>query len=376
MTDLADKQDEDLSRYDIIGMSELALANILPNLENPRPSFHLNEEDPELLALSESILTEGLHRPILVYELLGHYAMEDKPGHFVLLQGERRFRASGLAGLDTIKANIARTPRNKAEELELLSVEDAHKLPWQPYFEMVHAAHLAECYGVPIKHPDIANKTGLTMDQLSIAEKVFSLVPIVQDMVAEYEKMMYEQRVSGKRKRNGRLAGSGRKLMEFTPLKASICWDIFTALREHMTLTVKEYSDEELQLRIATWATNGANADDLSTFLQTVRQSSGANAEPGMVSKVHLILKDPSQIAVKTIMKTIGNSTVVRLSSISTRMMKNGRDAVQIAKKVDQFGTDVDVLEEVHSKLIQSIRNAEKLERAVSDRLHVLTRRS
>lgn len=376
MTDLAAEQDE-LARYDIIGLSELAVDRVLPNLENPRPSFHLVEDDPELLALSESIATEGLHRPILVYELIGHHKMEDKPGHFVLLQGERRLRASKLANLPTIKANIARAPRSEAEELELLSVEDAHKLPWQPYFEMLHAARLADCYGVSIRHPDIANKTGLSMDQLAIAEKVFSLVPTVQDMVSEYEKTMHEQRVSGKRKRHSRLAGDGsRKGMEFTPLKASIIWDIFLALREHMTLTVKEYSDTELQERIATWAVNGATTDDLSTFLQTVRQSSGAHAAPGMVSKVHLILKDPSQVAVKSIMKTLGNSTVVRLSATAKRLMNDGRSATQLAKKVDSFGTDVNVLEEVQSQLIQAIRNAEKLERAVSDRLHVLQRRS
>jgi hypothetical protein len=187
---------------------------------------------------------------------------------------------------------------------------------------------------------------------------------------------MYQQRVSGKRKRSGRLAGEGRKALEFTPLKASIVWDIFNALREHMTLTVREYSDTELQERIATWAVNGASVDDLSTFLQTVRQSSGSHAAPGMVSKVHLILKDPSQVAVKTIMKTLGNSTVVRLSATAKRLMNDGRNAVGLAKKVDSFGTDVEVLEEIQSQLIQAIRNAEKLEKAVSDRLHLLSRRS
>lgn len=373
MTDLL--ATEDHTRYDIIGLEDIPLDQILPNLLNPRPPFHLVEDDPELIALSESIMTEGQHRPILVYELVGHYAMEDKPGCYVLLQGERRLCASKLAKKDTIKANIARVPESKAAELELLSVEDGHRLPWQPYFEMLHAATLAEEYGIPIRHANIAAKTGLSMEQLGIAEKVFALVPSVQNMVADYEKAMYEQRVSGKRKKHSRLAGN-RSVLEFTPLKASIVFDIFQALREHMTLTVKEYSDAELQERIAMWATNGATTDELSTFLQTVRQSSGSHAEPGMVSKVHLILKDPSQVAVKAIMKTIGNSTVVRLGAISKRAMKDGRDADRIAKKSDNFGTDVEALEEFEAQLRHAIRNLEKLERAISDRIHLLTRRT
>jgi len=73
------------------GVDELLLSKIRPNPYQPRKHF-----DPESLAeLSESIKTYGLLQPIVVKEDIDGY---------VIIAGERRFRASKLAKLKTIKA--------------------------------------------------------------------------------------------------------------------------------------------------------------------------------------------------------------------------------------------------------------------------------
>ncbi len=75
------------------GVDDLLLSKIRPNPYQPRKHF-----DPESLAeLSESIKTYGLLQPIVVKEDIDGY---------VIIAGERRFRASKLAKLKTIKAIV------------------------------------------------------------------------------------------------------------------------------------------------------------------------------------------------------------------------------------------------------------------------------
>jgi ParB family chromosome partitioning protein len=75
------------------GVDDLLLSKIRPNPYQPRKHF-----DPEsLVELSESIKTYGLLQPIVVKEDIDGY---------VIIAGERRFRASKLAKLKSIKAIV------------------------------------------------------------------------------------------------------------------------------------------------------------------------------------------------------------------------------------------------------------------------------
>lgn len=360
-------------KYEIEDYQEIPLSSVLYNPLNPRPSFHCEDDDPELLALADSIGAEGQHRPIAIYELKGHYEYADQPGMFMLLQGERRTRACHIAEVELVRANIHRVPATRAEELELLSVEDGHRLSWQPFFEMQHAFNLSLEYGIPVRHPNIQAKTGLSMEQLRTAEKVFSLEAEIQQMVAEYEREMHTQRLSGRRKKNGRLAGSGVRTKEFTPVKAAMVYDIFDALRTNLTLTVKEYTDVDLQRRIAAWSTHGANIDDLNNILQSIRQA-GEAPPPGLIAKVHTMIQNP-ETGVRGIVKTMGNSHLQRLSDAGKRIEKSGRDAATLTRKADNFGYDIQVLEQIRAQLIAAVRDIDRLERAISDRIRTVERR-
>ncbi|MBP3224665.1 MAG: ParB/RepB/Spo0J family partition protein [Campylobacter sp.] len=98
--ELEDGQSENL-------VIEIDVDKISPNPYQPRLNF--NEE--ALRELSESILRHGLIQPIVVIE---------KNGAYVLIAGERRLRATKLAGLSKIKAVVADLGSQNMRELALI----------------------------------------------------------------------------------------------------------------------------------------------------------------------------------------------------------------------------------------------------------------
>jgi len=89
------------------GVKEIKLDNIIPNIYQPRKFFK-----PEALeSLSQSIKKHGLLQPIVVVE---------KDEGYMIIAGERRFRASKLAELDTIEAIVADFESKNLRELALI----------------------------------------------------------------------------------------------------------------------------------------------------------------------------------------------------------------------------------------------------------------
>lgn len=88
--------------------AEIEVDMIVPNPYQPRKIF--NEE--KLLELSNSIKMHGLLQPIVV--------VKDDNDRFILIAGERRLRASKMAGLELIKANILDIDVKKFRELAII----------------------------------------------------------------------------------------------------------------------------------------------------------------------------------------------------------------------------------------------------------------
>lgn len=83
---------------------------------NPRGYFDKSAFSPERLAgLMKSIETEGVHTPIWVKRLA-----KDQKDQYVLIAGERRYRASQLLGLNDIPALVFEADEERAEFLALL----------------------------------------------------------------------------------------------------------------------------------------------------------------------------------------------------------------------------------------------------------------
>ena len=85
----------------------LDIAEIEPNPFQPRTHF----DEEALSDLSRSIQTHGLLQPVVVIR---------KENRFVLIAGERRLRASKLAGLEVIRAIVADISYGKLRELALI----------------------------------------------------------------------------------------------------------------------------------------------------------------------------------------------------------------------------------------------------------------
>ncbi len=86
---------------------EIPIGDIDPNREQPRKRF----DEESLRQLAASIQHSGVIQPIIVYP---------QGGRYVIVAGERRYRASRLAGLATIPAIVRSYDRVKQMEVALL----------------------------------------------------------------------------------------------------------------------------------------------------------------------------------------------------------------------------------------------------------------
>jgi len=91
----------------------IPITKIKANKEQPRKIF----KDKELLELSASIKENGVIQPITV--------KESEDGNYIIIAGERRFRASKLAGLDQVPALIKKV--TKKETLVMAIIENVQR---------------------------------------------------------------------------------------------------------------------------------------------------------------------------------------------------------------------------------------------------------
>lgn len=122
-------------------VAEIPLSDIETNPFQPRTEF----DQQALDELAESIKIHGIIQPVTV-------RMADKSGTFHLISGERRFRASQKAGLETIPAFI-RTANDEAM-LEMALVENIQR-------ENLNAMEVA------VSYQRLMDECDLTQEQLS-----------------------------------------------------------------------------------------------------------------------------------------------------------------------------------------------------------------
>ncbi|MBO7188148.1 MAG: ParB/RepB/Spo0J family partition protein [Tidjanibacter sp.] len=89
-------------------LEEIAVGDIIPNPNQPRTNF-----DQEALAeLADSIRTLGLIQPMTV--------KKDVAGKYMIISGERRWRASQAAGLEKVPAYIREVDEVELHEMALV----------------------------------------------------------------------------------------------------------------------------------------------------------------------------------------------------------------------------------------------------------------
>jgi len=147
---------------------ELPLASITPNPRQPRSVF-----DEDLLnELVESIREIGVLQPIVVRPL-----GEDR---YELVMGERRWRASQLAGVESIPAIVRRT-----EDHDLLRdalLENLHRAQLNPLEEAAAYQQMLEDFGCT--QEELAQRVKRSRPQISNTIRLLRLPPTVQRRVA------------------------------------------------------------------------------------------------------------------------------------------------------------------------------------------------
>lgn len=150
-------------------LDELRLDAIVPNAHQPRTIF----DEDDLRELSDSIREVGVLQPIVVRRL--------SPSQYELVMGERRWRASKLAGLETIPAIVKTTSDNDMLRDALL--ENLHRIALNPLEEAAAYQQMIDEFGltqqqlsksISKSRPQIANTLRLLNLPVTVQKKVAS----------------------------------------------------------------------------------------------------------------------------------------------------------------------------------------------------------
>ncbi len=135
------------------GLRHIPIAQIQPNPHQPRTTF----DDAQLAELAASITAHGLIQPLIVTEQAGQY---------LLIAGERRWRACQIAGLTSVPVILKEaTPQTM---LEMALIENIQRADLNP---------LEEAYA----YQQLINEFGLTQEE--VAQRVGKARSTVANLV-------------------------------------------------------------------------------------------------------------------------------------------------------------------------------------------------
>lgn len=146
---------------------ECEIEKILPNKHQPRTNF--NQE--ELQELADSIRENGIIQPLIV-------SHSEKSGVFCLIAGERRLRASKIAGLNTVPV-ILRDVLNEDSLLELAIIENVQRTDLNPIEEAEAYNRLIEKFGYT--QDETAKKVGKNRTTITNMLRLLNLPSIIKD---------------------------------------------------------------------------------------------------------------------------------------------------------------------------------------------------
>ena len=177
-------------------IQDIPINEIRPNPYQPRKSF--NEE--ALRELSESIKNHGVFQPIIVKKgIRGHD----------LIAGERRLRASKMAGLDKIPAIVKDFSDDEMREIALL--ENIQR-------ENLTAIELAWAYkgiidNLDIRQEDLALRIGKSRSHITNTLGLLNLPEEVQKMILNGELSMGHARVLSKMEDESKITDLAKKII-------------------------------------------------------------------------------------------------------------------------------------------------------------------
>jgi len=145
------------------------ITKIVPNPYQPR----MNIKPEELISLADSIRDHGVVQPLIITK---DNSTTDK---YYLIAGERRFRASQLAGLKTIPVVIKES--SPQEMLELALIENIQRQDLNPIEEATAFKQLQEEFG--LTHELIAKKVGISRVAVTNKVRLLNLAEVIKEYV-------------------------------------------------------------------------------------------------------------------------------------------------------------------------------------------------
>ncbi|MEG2999000.1 MAG: ParB/RepB/Spo0J family partition protein [Comamonas sp.] len=151
--------------------STLSLDQMVAGQYQPRTRM----DEGALYELAESIKAQGIMQPILVRQL-GKGA---NAGKYEIIAGERRFRASKLAGLDSVPVLVRDVPDEAAAAMAL--IENIQREDLNPLEEAQGLARLVQEFG--LTHEQAAQAVGRSRSAASNLLRLLNLAEPVQTML-------------------------------------------------------------------------------------------------------------------------------------------------------------------------------------------------
>ncbi len=149
-------------------IEKIPVGQIQPNPHQPRKHF----DDTALKELSASIKRHGIIQPLVVTPV--------KDGKYTLIAGERRWRASQLAGLETVPAIIRE--RQELEQLELALIENVQRVDLSPLEQALSIERLHEQFS--FSYDEIAKRLGKANSTVNNTVRLLRLPEAAQQALA------------------------------------------------------------------------------------------------------------------------------------------------------------------------------------------------
>lgn len=152
-------------RKDKMTVVQLDIGHVRPNPNQPRKFF----DEEALEGLAESIKSQGIIQPLTVEEIA--------PGEFSIIAGERRYRATKIAGLDKVPAIVVSL--SEVQRIQMSLIENIQR-------ENLNAIEEASAYQYLIDHSGytqemVAQKVGKSRSAIANSLRLLSLSDKMKD---------------------------------------------------------------------------------------------------------------------------------------------------------------------------------------------------
>ncbi len=283
-SEVISSQNAQATPIDAGNATHVSLDSIIPNPRQPRRIFR--EDDPRLLELSASIKEHGLIQPIIVTRLdtlataSGEEAKKDTGSWFnedeqtvstqdarpvvpqgvvyQIIAGERRWRASRLAGLSKVPVVVKEvTPQ---QMLEMALIENIQRADLNPIEEALAYQSLVQDFGMTQEM--VARQVGKDRSTVTNSMRLLQLAPKVRDALINQPENFSEGHARA-------LIGIAREEDQITAMGKIIALKLNVRQAEELATNIKGREDVDAVIeRMTTKTPRPAEVQELETHFR------------------------------------------------------------------------------------------------------------